>query len=115
MENGSACTDSVQIGRPTARAVGRDRRVWSGVGRRCHARGDTPTRASAATPALASVHNGRRSTPTTPIKHVVVIFDENISFDHYFGTYPKATNTDGTPFTRGPAHAQGQRPDRRSC
>jgi phospholipase C len=35
---------------------------------------------------------------TTPIKHVVVIFDENISFDHYFGTYPKAANTDGTPF-----------------
>jgi phospholipase C len=34
----------------------------------------------------------------TPIKHVVVIFDENISFDHYFGTYPKAANTDGTPF-----------------
>ncbi|WP_427889073.1 phospholipase C [Kribbella sp. GL6] len=36
---------------------------------------------------------------TTPIKHVVVIFGENISFDHYFGTYPKAANTDGTPFT----------------
>jgi phospholipase C len=35
---------------------------------------------------------------TTPIKHVVVIFGENISFDHYFGTYPNATNTDGTPF-----------------
>ena len=34
----------------------------------------------------------------TPIKHVVVLFDENISFDHYFGTYPNATNTDGTPF-----------------
>ena len=34
----------------------------------------------------------------TPIKHVVVIFGENISFDHYFGTYPKAANTDGTPF-----------------
>jgi phospholipase C len=28
----------------------------------------------------------------TPIKHVVVIFDENISFDHYFGTYPNAAN-----------------------
>jgi phospholipase C len=26
----------------------------------------------------------------TPIKHVVVIFQENISFDHYFGTYPHA-------------------------
>ncbi|NUS00786.1 MAG: phospholipase, partial [Kribbellaceae bacterium] len=35
---------------------------------------------------------------TTPIKHVVVIFGENISFDHYFGTYPMAANTDGTPF-----------------
>jgi phospholipase C len=34
----------------------------------------------------------------TPIQHVVVIFDENISFDHYFGTYPKAANTDGTTF-----------------
>ena len=31
-------------------------------------------------------------TTTTPIKHVVVIFQENISFDHYFATYPKATN-----------------------
>ena len=23
---------------------------------------------------------------TTPIRHLVVIFDENVSFDHYFGT-----------------------------
>jgi phospholipase C len=30
--------------------------------------------------------------PTTPIQHVVVIFGENISFDHYFGTYPFAQN-----------------------
>jgi phospholipase C len=35
---------------------------------------------------------------TTPIKHVVVIFQENVSFDHYFGTYPKAANTSGQPF-----------------
>ena len=35
---------------------------------------------------------------TTPIKHVVVVFGENIAFDHYFGTYPNAANTDGTPF-----------------
>jgi len=34
---------------------------------------------------------------TTPIKHVVVIFDENISFDHYFGTYPVAENPPGEP------------------
>ncbi len=31
----------------------------------------------------------------TPIKHVVVIFQENVSFDHYFGTYPK-TITDAS-------------------
>jgi len=29
---------------------------------------------------------------TTPIKHVVVIFQENVSFDHYFATYPVAAN-----------------------
>src|SRR5260370_13254552 len=31
--------------------------------------------------------------PVTPIQHVVVIFQENVSFDHYFGTYPMAMNT----------------------
>ena len=41
---------------------------------------------SAPTPASAT---------TTPIKHLVVIFQENVSFDHYFGTYPKAANTSG--------------------
>ena len=36
----------------------------------------------------------------TPIKHLVVIFQENVSFDHYFGTYPNAANLTGeTPFT----------------
>jgi len=39
-----------------------------------------------------------QGTARSPVKHVVVIFDENISFDHYFGTYPKAANTDGTTF-----------------
>jgi phospholipase C len=41
--------------------------------------------------------------PTTPIEHVVVLFPENISFDHYFGTYPKAVNGAGEPaFTAAP-------------
>ncbi|HVJ53610.1 MAG TPA: alkaline phosphatase family protein [Aliidongia sp.] len=31
----------------------------------------------------------------TPIKHVVVFFQENQSFDHYFGTYPNAANIPG--------------------
>jgi len=37
------------------------------------------------------------SPTTTPIKHLVVIFQENVSFDHYFGTYPTATNQAGEP------------------
>ncbi|HEX8753459.1 MAG TPA: alkaline phosphatase family protein [Solirubrobacterales bacterium] len=36
--------------------------------------------------------------PRTPIRHVVEIFQENVSFDHYFGTYPQAANTDGQGF-----------------
>jgi phospholipase C len=34
---------------------------------------------------------------TTPIQHLVVIFNENVSFDHYFGTYPYATNPANEP------------------
>jgi phospholipase C len=33
----------------------------------------------------------------TPINHVVVIYGENVSFDHYFATYPNATNPPGEP------------------
>ncbi|HEY4219111.1 MAG TPA: alkaline phosphatase family protein [Gemmatimonadaceae bacterium] len=52
----------------------------------------------------AGLHSSARSKPTpvlrapaTPIQHLVVIFGENISFDHYFGTYPKALNPQGEP------------------
>ncbi|MGW2933404.1 phospholipase C [Streptomyces sp. NPDC001156] len=51
-------------------------------------------------PAWAAAPNGwPHSSTATPIKHVVVLFDENVSFDHYFATYPQAANTDGTKFT----------------
>jgi phospholipase C len=56
----------------------------------------TTTGASAA----STVNNSAKT--TSPIKHVVVIFQENVSFDHYFGTYPNAANTDGQPFTAKP-------------
>ena len=49
--------------------------------------------------------------PRTPIKHVVVIFQENVSFDHYFGTYPNAANTDGQAFHAAPGTPGGRRPD----
>ena len=51
--------------------------------------------------ALPNTYKGQEPShygPTaTPIKHVVVLFQENISFDHYFGTYPYATNPEGEP------------------
>jgi phospholipase C len=48
-------------------------------------------------------HGSDDSRTTTPIKHLVVIFQENISFDHYFGTYPHAKpNNDGSVYFKGP-------------
>jgi phospholipase C len=44
--------------------------------------------------------------PNTPIEHVIVIFQENQSFDHYFATYPKAENLPGEP----PFHAAPDTP-----
>ncbi|MGZ4581104.1 MAG: phospholipase C [Nocardioidaceae bacterium] len=57
------------------------------------------TTSSASAPVPPADHSASTS---TPIKHVVVIFDENVSYDHYFGTYPHAANTDGTPFHAAP-------------
>jgi phospholipase C len=61
-------------------------------------------------PAIADSHDnnghdnkGHNESPqnaartATPIKHLVVIFNENRSFDHYFATYPTATNPSGEP------------------
>jgi phospholipase C len=48
------------------------------------------------TPAFAAGRSDGVET-ATPIKHVVIIFQENVSFDHYFATYPSATNPNGEP------------------
>ena len=57
------------------------------------------TAATAATAApKAPAHFEWVHKTATPIKHLVVIFQENISFDHYFGTYPNAANTSGQTF-----------------
>ncbi len=55
----------------------------------------------AATGAGAAQHPGR--TPAAPatltgrLRHIVVIYSENVSFDHYFGVYPRAQNPPGEP------------------
>jgi phospholipase C len=61
-----------------------------------------------ASPALAASKPASKPTKfapatATPIQHLVVIFQENVSFDHYFGTYPVAKNPTSEPkFTASP-------------
>jgi len=43
------------------------------------------------------VASAQSTATTTPIQHIVIIFNENISFDHYFGVYPVAANPAGQP------------------
>jgi phospholipase C len=45
---------------------------------------------------IAAVH-AQTIQPKDAIHHVVVIFQENVSFDHYFATYPHALNPAGEP------------------
>lgn len=74
-------------------------RIGLGVGAAVVAAATTAVLTIAPLTADANPQNAASTRTATPIKHVVVIFDENISFDHYFATYPKAANTDGTTFT----------------
>src|SRR5437764_3250231 len=53
--------------------------------------------ALAASAAAQADRPGRDTGGVTPIQHVVVIFQENVSFDHYFATYPRAANPAGEP------------------
>src|SRR5580698_3116677 len=54
---------------------------------------DSVAATSSKTPAVTA-----DTLPTkTPIKHLIVVFNENRSFDHYFGTYPNALNPEGEP------------------
>ena len=49
-------------------------------------------------PAASDAAAGAASAgPAGKLRHIVVIFQENISFDHYFATYPKAKNAAGEP------------------
>src|SRR5260370_3964201 len=72
----------------------------------------TSATAMAATASPAHHVDFIRGDTATPIKHLVVIFQENVSFDHYFGTYPFADNTSGQTFTakRGTPQVNGLTP-----
>src|SRR5262249_13721074 len=53
--------------------------------------------AAIAGPSGVLAHSDTAHSTKTTIQHVVVIFQENVSFDHYFGTYPNAANPAGEP------------------
>jgi phospholipase C len=53
--------------------------------------------AAAGFPMAAIADSGGAFPTATPIRHLVVIFQENVSFDHYFATYPAALNLPGEP------------------
>ncbi|TCR78309.1 alkaline phosphatase family protein [Rhizobium sp. BK376] len=75
----------------------------AGISRRAAlAAGSALTLISLCSAAVAQTAAPTTAAPTatntaTPIKHLVVIFQENVSFDHYFATYPKAANVAGEP------------------
>src|SRR6202162_942650 len=64
-------------------------------------------------PGLSLASTVNHGATGSPIKHVVVLFQENVSFDHYFGTYPHAPTSDGHPFTAkpGPPAVNGLTPE----
>src|ERR1044071_1045419 len=71
--------------------------------------------AAVAASVTASGSHAARPKPATgihKIKHVIVIMQENRSFDHYFGTYPGADglprNPDGSFRTCVPTPATGE-------
>jgi len=80
------------------RAFGVKRAMVAGVAATCALGGAV---------AVAAAHGGAPrarvadASTGTPIKHLVIIFQENVSFDHYFGTYPYAANTSGQPISGG--------------
>jgi phospholipase C len=45
--------------------------------------------------ALCASLGAQAQTAQTPITHVIILFQENVSFDHYFATYPNAQNNSG--------------------
>src|SRR4051794_3410019 len=47
----------------------------------------------------------------TPIQHLVVIFQENVSFDHYFGTYPNVNGLTPALLTNNPNGVNPRRYD----
>ncbi len=70
-----------------------------------HDHDNHPGKTGSTAPAdIAWTHDAADRLPTaTPIKHIIIIYDENVSFDHYFATYPQAANPSGEPkFTAQP-------------
>jgi phospholipase C len=70
---------------------------------------------AAATAASGHRRSARGAADTsTRIKHLVVIFQENVSFDHYFGTYPHANGLANSPGAGGQGNLLNNNPNQDS-
>src|SRR3954463_971442 len=65
-----------------------------------HSAATSPAAVKSAAVKSAAVKWRPSAATATPVKHLVVIYQENVSFDHYFATYPHAANTAGEPVFR---------------
>ncbi len=68
-----------------------------GLGARVGISAPTPTGGAVAPASLAGANPAEAARTATPIKHLIVIYNENVSFDHYFATYPNAANPPREP------------------
>jgi phospholipase C len=85
MMNLQSLTARTGILKPAALALAVSAAVLAGCG------------SGTSTPSSSGSGTSTSAKAATPIQHVVVIFQENVSFDHYFATYPNAANPAGEP------------------
>ena len=64
------------------------------------------------TAARTTIRRSHGTGGVTPIQHLVVIFQENVSFDHYFGDLPERRQPATSRRSRASRHADGERPER---
>jgi phospholipase C len=84
-KRGFLCSAALAVAATLMLAGCNDDKAGSGAGGSSSSGSTTPVSAQDALPTL------------TPIKHLVVIYGENESFDHYFGTYPQSQDPSGEP------------------
>ena len=96
------CASAIAVGALTACGASSESGLSTGSTRAALEGAGVGPGDAAAPPGGESSHRregsgGADSRTATPIRHLVVLFQENVPFDRYFGTYPHAANPPGEP------------------